>query len=72
MRAGLRSFPSGIGRGSFHTKNPQSVNTFTVDGRVAGSWRHSDGRICIEPFEPLSAEVRQEVDSEAEKIAALF
>jgi hypothetical protein len=22
----------------FHTKNPQSVNTFLVDGSVAGSW----------------------------------
>ena len=29
----------------FNTKMPQSVNTFLVDGRVAGSWRHDDGRI---------------------------
>src|SRR5205814_1037106 len=27
----------------FNSRTPQSVNTFLVDGRVAGTWRH-DGR----------------------------
>ena len=35
----------------FHTKMPQSIGTFLVDGAVAGTWR-PDG--TIEPFEDLS------------------
>jgi hypothetical protein len=34
----------------FSTKNPQSVGTFTVDGAVAGSWRHEGGGIHLSPF----------------------
>lgn len=54
----------------FHTKNPQSVSTFLVDGAVAGSWRYRDGRIELEPFEPLPARVRRELDEEAGRLAA--
>ncbi|HYI36163.1 MAG TPA: winged helix DNA-binding domain-containing protein [Thermoleophilaceae bacterium] len=52
----------------FSTKMPQSVGTFLVDGAVAGTWRPRDGRIEIEPFEPLSASRRREVDAEAERL----
>src|SRR5207244_2764741 len=52
----------------FHTKNPQSVHTFLVDGRVAGAWRHEKGRIVLEPFEPISRAVRRELDEEGERL----
>jgi hypothetical protein len=54
----------------FSTKTPQSVATFLVDGRVAGSWRHERGRIVTEPFERLSAAAGRELAAEAERLAA--
>ncbi len=53
----------------FHTKNPQSVGTFLVDGSVAGTWRLVNRDIRVTPFEPLPAAIRQEVDAEAERLA---
>ena len=44
----------------FHTKNPFSVGAVLVDGRVAGAWSHRDGRIVVEPYEPLPREVEEE------------
>jgi len=44
----------------FHTKNPFSVGAVVVDGRVAGAWSHRDGRIVVEPYEPLPREVEEE------------
>ena len=32
---------------------PQSFPTFLVDGAVAGTWRHADGEIVLDPFAPL-------------------
>jgi hypothetical protein len=54
----------------FSTKTPHSIPTFLVDGRVAGSWRHEDGRITLGPFERLGREVRAELEAEAERLAA--
>jgi hypothetical protein len=56
----------------FNTKMPQSVPTFLVDGAVAGTWRHQDGRIEIKPFDgvDLTARVSRELDDEAERLAA--
>ena len=34
----------------FHVRNPHSTPTFLVDGAVAGTWRHRDGAIELEPF----------------------
>jgi hypothetical protein len=53
----------------FSTKTPQSVNTFLVDGRVAGTWKHERGRVIVESFERLSGAVKREVDDEAERLA---
>jgi Winged helix DNA-binding domain len=55
----------------FSSKNPQSVPTFLIDGRVAGTWRFDDGddRIRIEPFEPIPHGARRELDREAEALA---
>jgi hypothetical protein len=54
----------------FSTKTPQSVATFLVDGRVAGSWRFERGRIVTEPFERLAAAARRELADEAERLTA--
>lgn len=54
----------------FSTKMPQSVGTFLVDGMVAGTWRHADGRVSWEPFERLDRDTKREVDDEAERLAA--
>jgi hypothetical protein len=56
----------------FDTKMPQSVNTFLLDGRVAGSWCHDDGRIVVDPFERLSRSDRRTVDEEAAFMADLY
>ena len=54
----------------FNVKMPQSVPTFLVDGRVAGTWRFDDGRIVTAPFEKLDAAVARELRDEGERLAA--
>ncbi len=54
----------------FHVKTPHSVNTFLVDGAVAGTWRYEDGRIRLDEFTPLPSSVRRELGEEAERLAA--
>jgi hypothetical protein len=56
----------------FNTKTPHSVPTFTVDGQVAGTWRHDKDRVTLSPFGRLSKEARAETDGEAERLAALY
>lgn len=55
----------------FHTKAPHSFPTFLVDGQVAGTWRHEDGRVRIEPFGRLPPGARAELEAEAESLAEL-
>ena len=55
----------------FSSKRPQSYNTFLVDGVVAGTWRHEDDRIALEPFRRLPRAVMQELRDEGERLAAL-
>jgi len=54
----------------FSTRIPQSVPTFLVDGRVAGTWRLIDGRVVPTPFAPLPSTVRRAVAEEAERLTA--
>ena len=54
----------------FHTKTPQSVPTFTVDGAVAGTWRYEGGRVELQPFEMLAPDVRAELEDEGRSLAA--
>lgn len=54
----------------FNTKTPQSVNTFLVDGAVAGAWRFEGGGVVTEPFARLDSAVRRELADEAERLAA--
>jgi hypothetical protein len=52
----------------FNTKTPQSVSTFLVDGRVAGTWKFDGKRVVAEPFEALPRPVRGELDDEAARL----
>ncbi|MGH9224741.1 MAG: DNA glycosylase AlkZ-like family protein [Acidimicrobiales bacterium] len=54
----------------FNVKTPHSVNTFLVDGVVAGTWRHEKGRVETAPFEPLTKSTQEQVGAEAERLAA--
>jgi winged helix DNA-binding protein len=53
----------------FDVRNPQSLNTFLVDGQVAGTWRYEAGRVKTEPFGRLPKGVRAELADEAERLA---
>jgi len=53
----------------FNTKTPHSVNTFLVDGAVAGTWRFENGKVKVEPFERLDRAHRRQLDQEAERLA---
>ncbi|MCE3555299.1 winged helix DNA-binding domain-containing protein [Pseudonocardia sp. RS11V-5] len=52
----------------FAPRMPQSTPTFLVDGRVAGTWRFTGGRVVPAPFAELPAAVAREVAEEAERL----
>jgi hypothetical protein len=54
----------------FNVKTPHSVNTFLVDGRVAGTWGHERGKVKLEPFESIPRGARRELEDEAKRLAA--
>ncbi len=54
----------------FHTRMPQSIGTFTVDGAVAGTWKYAAGRIDVSPFEPLRDAAAEQVSAEAGRLSA--
>ncbi|BBG03147.1 winged helix DNA-binding protein [Pseudonocardia autotrophica] len=54
----------------FATTRPRSAPTFLLDGRVAGTWTHRDGRIETVPFAELRAADARAVAEEAERLAA--
>jgi hypothetical protein len=56
----------------FDTKNPPSVPTFLVDGRVAGAWRYEAGRVELEPYERLSRPVLRDIRAEGERLAVFM
>ena len=54
----------------FSSRLPFSVGTVLVDGRVVASWTQRDGRVVVDPFEPLPALGRTVADEvEAERAA---
>ncbi len=55
----------------FHVRMPQSVTTFLVDGAVAGTWRHDDGRVTFDPFQRLDRATLRALREEGEQMAAL-
>ena len=52
--------------------NGDVAQTFLVDGFVAGIWRVEDGRVLLEPFEPLARAVRRELEDEAGRLEAFL
>lgn len=56
----------------FNTKTPHSVDTFLVDGRVAGTWRYDEGGITLKPFGELPHRVRDELRDEADRLEAFY
>jgi len=56
----------------FNVRTPQSLNTFLVDGQVAGTWHLEKDRIKLAPFGRLSKRVRAELSEEADRLAAFY
>jgi len=55
----------------FNTRTPQSVPTFLVDGRAAGTWTYEKDKIRTKPFGKLDAGAKQELREEADRLAEL-
>lgn len=70
MPAGRGSCPKPYRARVFDTKTPHSFPTFLVDGAVAGTWRYQGGRVRLEPFGPLPARARRDLEAEAKRLAA--
>jgi hypothetical protein len=56
----------------FSTKTPQSVPTFLVDGKVAGTWRIEDGEVRTTAFSPLPRSAARELADEAVRLGAFM
>ncbi len=54
----------------FATKNPPSVPTFLVNGRVAGAWRFDGSGVLLEPYERVTRAARSALLMEGERLAA--
>jgi winged helix DNA-binding protein len=54
----------------FNTRTPHSANTFLVDGTVAGTWRHDNGKVQLDPFDRIDRSAQRELRDEAERLAA--
>jgi winged helix DNA-binding protein len=54
----------------FNVKTPHSVNTFLIDGQVAGTWRYDGGKVKLDPFAPIPPGARRELEEEAARLAA--
>jgi hypothetical protein len=55
----------------FSSANPQSFNTFLVDGTVAGTWKRTPNGIELKPFEKLPKATAAALEAEAEGLEAL-
>jgi hypothetical protein len=54
----------------FGIRNPFSVGTYLVDGRVAGAWSLRDDRIVLDPYEDVSSAKQREIEREREALEA--
>lgn len=54
----------------FNTKTPHSVNTFLIDGQVAGTWRFENGKVKLDAFDGVLRKARRDLDDEAKRLAA--
>jgi DNA glycosylase AlkZ-like len=59
----------------FNTKTPHSVNTFLVDGSVAGSWKvertKQKAELVLRPFESLGRDAREQLREEGAGLVRL-
>lgn len=53
-------------------RNGDVQPTFLVDGLVAGTWSEKDGRVGLEPFEPLPRRIQRELDAEKRRLEAFL
>ena len=63
--------PESDRRRIFRTTLPNSLPTFLVDGRVAGTWTHADGRVLLDEWRPVPQHWRSALDDEVERVAEL-
>jgi Winged helix DNA-binding domain len=56
----------------FNPRTPQSVSTFLVDGRVAGTWRYERGNVKLDPFGRLDGGTKKTLRAESERLAELY
>ena len=70
-RAAPACSPRSTARSCSARSTPQSFPTFLVDGAVAGTWRHAEGEIVLEPFAPLAPDDEAALRDEAIGLAAL-
>jgi hypothetical protein len=54
----------------FTSKNPFSVGTVLVDGRVVAAWSLRDGRVVLDPYEDLAGADARAVEREREALEA--
>jgi Winged helix DNA-binding domain len=54
----------------FSSRNPRSLPTFLVDGAVAGTWRHENGRVAFDAFARLDGATMRALREEGERMAA--
>jgi hypothetical protein len=54
----------------FTSKNPFSVGTVLVDGRVVAAWSLRDGAIVVDPYEPVSKRDRDSIEDERAALEA--
>ena len=54
----------------FSTRNPFSVGVYLVDGRGAGAWSLVEGRVVLDPFQPISRAAERAVEKERAALEA--
>lgn len=54
----------------FTTRNPFSVGTVLLDGRVVAAWSLRDGRVVLDPYETLAPRDRDAVEEERVAVEA--
>lgn len=56
----------------FNTKNPHSLGTVLVDGRVAAAWKQEVGEVRIQPFAPVPRRWKREIEEERQELQAFM
>ena len=54
----------------FTSRNPFSVGTVLVDGRVVAAWSLKEGRVVIDPYEPIGRRDAAAVEDERAALEA--